>query len=60
VIWVNGGDRIATGFEDTYRALAQGLRDGDSGEHLISYHPCGGRSSAQYFRDRQLQWTNFP
>jgi Protein of unknown function (DUF4038)/Domain of Unknown Function (DUF1080)/Putative collagen-binding domain of a collagenase len=49
VIWVNGGDRIATGFEDVYRALAQGLREGDGGAHLITYHPCGWRSSSQFF-----------
>jgi hypothetical protein len=49
VIWVNGGDRIATGFEDVYRELARGLREGDGGAHLITYHPCGWRSSSQYF-----------
>jgi hypothetical protein len=49
VIWVNGGDRIATGFEDVYRELARGLVEGDGGAHLITYHPCGWRSSSQYF-----------
>jgi hypothetical protein len=49
VVWVNGGDRIATGFEDVYRELARGLREGDGGAHLITYHPCGWRSSSQYF-----------
>jgi hypothetical protein len=49
VIWVNGGDRVATGFEDVYRELARGLREGDGGAHLITYHPCGWRSSSQYF-----------
>ena len=24
IVWVNGGDRIATGFEDVYRELARG------------------------------------
>ncbi len=49
IIWVNGGDRIPTGGEEVYRALAQGLREGDGGAHLITYHPCGWRSSAQFF-----------
>ncbi len=57
VIWVNGGDRIATGFEEVYRELAHGLRDGDGGAHLITYHPCGGRSSAQYFHGDD--WLDF-
>ncbi len=42
LIWVNGGDRIATGFEDVYRELARGLREGDGGAHLITYHPAAG------------------
>ncbi|NLD73945.1 MAG: DUF4038 domain-containing protein, partial [Chloroflexi bacterium] len=48
-VWVNGGDRIPTGHEETYRALARGLREGDDGAHPITYHPCGWRSSAQFF-----------
>jgi hypothetical protein len=51
IIWVNGGDRIPTGSEDVYRALAYGLREGDGGMHLITYHPCGWRSSAQFFHN---------
>ena len=46
VVWMMGGDRPAAGFEDVWRELAGGLRDGDGGSHLISYHPCYGRSSA--------------
>jgi hypothetical protein len=57
VIWVNGGDRIATGFEEVYRELARGLREGDAGAHLITYHPCGWRSSSQYFHEDQ--WLDF-
>jgi hypothetical protein len=49
VVWVNGGDRVPTGFEDVYRELARGLREGDGGAHPITYHPCGWRSSSQYF-----------
>lgn len=57
IVWVNGGDRIPTGYEDVYRALAHGLREGDGGAHLITYHPCGWRSSAQFFP--QEDWLDF-
>ncbi len=67
VVWINGGDRIATGFEDVYRELAGGLREGDEGAHLITYHPCGGRSSSQYFHGEDWlgfnmieTWTDWP
>ena len=49
VMWMMGGDRPALGFEDVWRELAAGLREGDGGAHLITYHPCYGRSSAHYF-----------
>jgi hypothetical protein len=57
VIWITGGDRIATGFEEVYRELARGLREGDGGAHLITYHPCGWRSSSQYFHTED--WLDF-
>ncbi len=57
IVWVNGGDRIPTGFEEVYRALALGLREGDGGAHLITYHPCGWRSSAQFWHDEA--WLDF-
>lgn len=34
-----------------WRALADGLRQGDGGRHMITYHPCGWRSSSQYFHN---------
>ena len=57
VVWVNGGDRIPTGFDDVFRELARGLREGDGGAHLITYHPCGWRSSSQFFHDED--WLDF-
>jgi hypothetical protein len=57
VVWINGGDRVGTGFEEVYRELARGLREGDGGAHLITYHPCGWRSSSQYFH--QENWLDF-
>jgi hypothetical protein len=57
LVWVNGGDRIPTHREEVYRALANGLRTGDDGAHLISYHPCGWRSSAKFFHTEP--WLDF-
>ncbi len=57
IIWVNGGDRIPTGYEATYRALAEGLHEGDGGAHLITYHPCGWRSSGQFWHGEP--WLDF-
>jgi len=59
LVWVSGGDRIPTGREDVYRALAEGLREGQGSEQLslITYHPCGWRSSAQYFHTED--WLDF-
>jgi hypothetical protein len=54
---VDGGDREPTGFEDVYRALAHGLRAGDGGAHLISYHPRGWTHSSQWFHDDD--WLDF-
>jgi hypothetical protein len=57
LIWVNGGDRIPTGHEDVFRSLAHGLRAGDHGAHLITYHPCGWRHSSQFFHKED--WLDF-
>ncbi len=57
LVWVNGGDRVATGYEDVWSELARGLREGDRGAHLITYHPCGWRSSSQYFHS--ADWLDF-
>jgi len=57
VVWVSGGDRIPTRYEAVYRELALGLREGDGGAHLITYHPCGWRSSSQFFHEES--WLDF-
>lgn len=46
LIWILGGDRPADGRLHVYRAMAEGLRAGDDGAHLIGYHPQGQRSSS--------------
>lgn len=59
IIWILGGDRPVE--NDTHRAiwreLAAGLRAGDGGTHLISYHPMGGRSSGEYVHAEP--WLDF-
>jgi hypothetical protein len=59
IIWVVGGDRPID--EDIHReivvAMAEGLRSGDEGTHLISFHPSGMQGSAEYFHDED--WLDF-
>jgi hypothetical protein len=51
IVWILGGDRSPERPEHlaVTRALAEGLRAGDGGAHLMTYHPMGGQSSAAYF-----------
>jgi hypothetical protein len=53
IMWMMGGDRPAIGYEEVWRELAAGLREGDGGVHLVTYHPCYGRSSADFFHQDQ-------
>jgi len=59
IIWILGGDRIPEEIEDfqIISAMARGLRQGDGGEHLITFHPMGGQSSANFFQDSA--WLDF-
>jgi len=59
VVWVLGGDRplnVMSHFE-VNRALAEGLREGDGGSHLITFHPKGGESSSHHVHDEG--WLDF-
>lgn len=59
VIWILGGDRPVE--NDTHREIirrmAEGLRKGDGGAHLRTFHPSGGSGSAQYFHE--ANWLDF-
>jgi hypothetical protein len=59
IIWILGGDRPVE--NDTHkkitRAMARGLKAGDGGRHLMTYHPMGGRSSAEWFH--KANWPAF-
>jgi hypothetical protein len=51
LIWILGGDRTAEGYERVWREAARGLREGDGGAHLMTYHPWGGHSSSAWLHE---------
>ena len=59
IIWILGGDRPVE--NDKHRAIveamAKGLRKGDEGRHLITFHPSGGRGSSESFHE--AEWLDF-
>jgi hypothetical protein len=59
LVWILGGDKFLA--DDTERRIleemARGLREGDAGRHLISFHPIGQYSSAVWFHD--APWLDF-
>ena len=57
IVWVLGGDRPATGFEEVWNAMARGLGDGDGGTHLMTYHPRGQQTSSEWFHE--ADWLDF-
>ena len=59
IIWILGGDRNADNkqYKATIRAMAAGLKEGDGGAHLITYHPGGAWGSADFFH--KDEWLSF-
>ena len=59
IIWILGGDRaIETDTQrEIIRAMAEGVRAGDGGSHLIAFHPMGGKHSADMVHDEP--WLDF-
>lgn len=59
IIWILGGDRPIESDQhrEIIRAMAKGLRRGDEGRHLITFHPMGGQGSADFFHDEE--WLDF-
>jgi len=59
LIWIVGGDRGVDTDEqkEINRAMAKGLRKGDGGAHLMTFHPPGGGGSAKWFHDDA--WLDF-
>jgi len=59
IIWILGGDRSIDNDEQkaVIRAMAQGLRKGDGGRHLMTLHPPGGNGSSTWFHNDD--WLDF-
>jgi hypothetical protein len=59
VIWILGGDRNITNENvlNVWRAMAKGLKKGDGGKHLITYHPRGEASSDYWLHNED--WLDF-
>jgi hypothetical protein len=57
IVWVLGGDREAEGYEELWASMAEGLRAGDGGAHLKTFHPYGRRSSSEWLHE--AQWLDF-
>ncbi len=59
IVWILGGDRTIDNAREraTVEAIATGLRRGDGGAHLITFHPRGGGGSSEYFKD--APWFDF-
>jgi hypothetical protein len=59
VIWILGGDRpVETeAHKEILRAIARGLRKGDGGAHLVTFHPTGGNGSSTPFHGED--WLDF-
>ena len=58
VIWILGGDRNIESDQDRaiVEAMAHGLRAGDGGRHLLTFHPRGPGRSSDYFH--QADWLD--
>ena len=59
LVWILGGDRTVENDEqkEIIRAMAKGLRKGDGGAHLITFHPPGNNGSSTWFHDEA--WLDF-
>lgn len=59
IIWILGGDRNPENDRhlEITRAMAAGLKRGDGGNHLITFHPQGPGNSAQWFH--KDDWLGF-
>ena len=59
VIWILGGDRNVENDaqKEIIRSMARGLKKGDGGKHLITFHPTGCAGSSQFFHNDD--WLDF-
>jgi hypothetical protein len=59
VIWVLGGDENINNEAERniVEAMARGLKEGDGGRHLMTFHPRGPGQSSEYFHE--ADWLDF-
>lgn len=59
ILWILGGDHNPADARERaiVEALARGLKEGDGGSHLITYHPRGPGLSSDYFHE--AEWLDF-
>ncbi|MBZ0304110.1 MAG: glycoside hydrolase family 140 protein [Anaerolineae bacterium] len=59
IIWILGGDNFVENEEEhaIIEAMAFGLKEGDGGAHLITFHPRGPGRSAEALH--QAEWLDF-
>jgi hypothetical protein len=59
IIWILGGDQNVVTPEERARidAMAAGLKEGDGGAHLITFHPRGPGQSSRQVHD--AKWLDF-
>lgn len=59
IIWILGGDKGVDNEQErtTLDALAEGLREGDLGHHLMTFHPVGPGDSSEMLND--AKWLDF-
>jgi hypothetical protein len=59
IVWIMGGDRPIEneGHREIIRSMARGIRKGDGGAHLMTFHPTGGQGSAEPFHGED--WLDF-
>lgn len=53
IVWILGGDRDIKDDDDRniIVSMAEGLKKGDGGNHLMTFHPQGERSSSDFFKE---------
>ena len=59
LVWILGGDRLVEndGHRAILQAMAEGLKKGDGGSHLITFHAVGNKGSSEYFHE--TPWLDF-
>ena len=57
IIWILGGDRSPENLIPIWSAMAAGIKEGDGGKHLITYHPVARHSSADWLHKEP--WLDF-